>query len=374
MFLKTTFLLRSHFPAITAGCSSVPLFPFASGGEQTGGHRHAGVVHWPHVCHRSPHPHPPHYLLHPEEQGREISWWVKANDPSNSSDLLWAVKVKVNCVWLLFQSFLNLEWMFQRFRCANFHCQEKKLLWFVLKWENAWTRCSIWHFFSSFVMNYKLHFDLNWQQEWRCSIHEYFDVLYICSMYLLSWRGALAPPIFFSSVKEKEDAHTDPEFQPMKDDDCTFGEYRWEMVLRVPRAHFTHHPLPRPCFTPRLDQSGWAGALHSFPPLNPHSWPLTDTGSEEEEMPPPVWTSPPLKHRFFLPGLWTSWMAHDRSTGTVCVLNRPMWCLWGSRILQVLIIIIIFHNQTVTKTNKHKPDSFTVFLRSQSIESDNLLR
>ncbi|XP_077452368.1 neuronal cell adhesion molecule isoform X12 [Stigmatopora argus] len=27
-------------------------------------------------------------------------------------------------------------------------------------------------------------------------------------------------------VKEKEDAHTDPEFQPMKDEDCTFGEYR----------------------------------------------------------------------------------------------------------------------------------------------------
>uniref|UniRef100_A0A665X4L7 Neuronal cell adhesion molecule n=1 Tax=Echeneis naucrates TaxID=173247 RepID=A0A665X4L7_ECHNA len=26
-------------------------------------------------------------------------------------------------------------------------------------------------------------------------------------------------------VKEKEDAHTDPEFQPMKEDDCTFGEY-----------------------------------------------------------------------------------------------------------------------------------------------------
>ncbi|XP_068459201.1 neuronal cell adhesion molecule-like isoform X7 [Clinocottus analis] len=26
-------------------------------------------------------------------------------------------------------------------------------------------------------------------------------------------------------VKEKEDAHTDPEFQPMKDEDCTFGEY-----------------------------------------------------------------------------------------------------------------------------------------------------
>uniref|UniRef100_A0A3B4VQ81 Neuronal cell adhesion molecule n=1 Tax=Seriola dumerili TaxID=41447 RepID=A0A3B4VQ81_SERDU len=41
-------------------------------------------------------------------------------------------------------------------------------------------------------------------------------------------------------VKEKEDAHTDPEFQPMKEDDCTFGEYR-------------------------------AGALHSLPPLNPYS-------------------------------------------------------------------------------------------------------
>lgn len=29
-------------------------------------------------------------------------------------------------------------------------------------------------------------------------------------------------------VKEKEDAHTDPEVQPMKDDDIIFGEYRWE--------------------------------------------------------------------------------------------------------------------------------------------------
>lgn len=32
--------------------------------------------------------------------------------------------------------------------------------------------------------------------------------------------------LFFCLVKEKEDAHTDPEFQPMKDDDCTFVEYR----------------------------------------------------------------------------------------------------------------------------------------------------
>ncbi|KAM7396979.1 hypothetical protein PAMP_019978 [Pampus punctatissimus] len=32
-------------------------------------------------------------------------------------------------------------------------------------------------------------------------------------------------------VKEKEDAHTDPEFQPMKDDDCTFGEYSWISLI-----------------------------------------------------------------------------------------------------------------------------------------------
>lgn len=30
----------------------------------------------------------------------------------------------------------------------------------------------------------------------------------------------------FSIVKEKEDAHQDPEIQPMKEDDGTFGEYR----------------------------------------------------------------------------------------------------------------------------------------------------
>lgn len=29
-----------------------------------------------------------------------------------------------------------------------------------------------------------------------------------------------------SAVKEKEDAHQDPEIQPMKEDDGTFGEYR----------------------------------------------------------------------------------------------------------------------------------------------------
>lgn len=37
-------------------------------------------------------------------------------------------------------------------------------------------------------------------------------------------------------VKEKEDAHADPEIQPMKEDDGTFGEYRWAayVVCRVP--------------------------------------------------------------------------------------------------------------------------------------------
>lgn len=34
--------------------------------------------------------------------------------------------------------------------------------------------------------------------------------------------------LMFVSVKEKEDAHGDPEIQPMKEDDITFGEYRWE--------------------------------------------------------------------------------------------------------------------------------------------------
>lgn len=36
------------------------------------------------------------------------------------------------------------------------------------------------------------------------------------------------------TVKEKEDAHQDPEIQPMKEDDGTFGEYRWEMDKNVP--------------------------------------------------------------------------------------------------------------------------------------------
>lgn len=38
--------------------------------------------------------------------------------------------------------------------------------------------------------------------------------------------GNLKIKLCKSSVKEKEDAHQDPEIQPMKEDDGTFGEYR----------------------------------------------------------------------------------------------------------------------------------------------------
>lgn len=53
----------------------------------------------------------------------------------------------------------------------------------------------------------------------------------------------------FVSVKEKEDAHGDPEIQPMKEDDITFGEYRWEStdltldlwpLRRLTPPHQTH--------------------------------------------------------------------------------------------------------------------------------------
>lgn len=41
-------------------------------------------------------------------------------------------------------------------------------------------------------------------------------------------RERVCVTLMFVSVKEKEDAHGDPEIQPMKEDDITFGEYRWE--------------------------------------------------------------------------------------------------------------------------------------------------
>lgn len=42
------------------------------------------------------------------------------------------------------------------------------------------------------------------------------------------WSMNACVTLMFVSVKEKEDAHGDPEIQPMKEDDITFGEYRWE--------------------------------------------------------------------------------------------------------------------------------------------------
>ena len=48
--------------------------------------------------------------------------------------------------------------------------------------------------------------------------------------------------MFFGNflVKEKEDAHADPEIQPMKEDDGTFGEYRWAPCFLVA----LHSPCP----------------------------------------------------------------------------------------------------------------------------------
>lgn len=44
------------------------------------------------------------------------------------------------------------------------------------------------------------------------------------SVYSYLWECAKIVLVLL--VKEKEDAHTDPEVQPMKDDDIIFGEYR----------------------------------------------------------------------------------------------------------------------------------------------------
>lgn len=48
--------------------------------------------------------------------------------------------------------------------------------------------------------------------------------------------GGRSLTLMRTTVKEKEDAHQDPEIQPMKEDDGTFGEYRWE-TLRVDTTH-----------------------------------------------------------------------------------------------------------------------------------------
>lgn len=48
----------------------------------------------------------------------------------------------------------------------------------------------------------------------------------IFSLSTYARRRLLRVSYFQSTVKEKEDAHQDPEIQPMKEDDGTFGEYR----------------------------------------------------------------------------------------------------------------------------------------------------
>ena len=64
--------------------------------------------------------------------------------------------------------------------------------------------------------------------------------IYLCGDYLCSAMSQPAPENFQQGsagarvnnvtsnfpVKEKEEAHADPEIQPMKEDDGTFGEYR----------------------------------------------------------------------------------------------------------------------------------------------------
>lgn len=49
--------------AVLSRALSVP----PSRGEQTGGHRHPGMVHRPHVRHRPAHLDPANYVLHPAE-------------------------------------------------------------------------------------------------------------------------------------------------------------------------------------------------------------------------------------------------------------------------------------------------------------------
>lgn len=127
--------------------------------------------------------------------------------------------------------------------------------------------------------------------------------------------------LLFSPVKEKEDAHTDPEFQPMKDDDCTFGEYRWEKVLRpleappphpTPEPIFTHKPLPCPQLTAQICSLwlSWSSALPpSFQPLQLiNNWPRITNNRNRKRKCPSSELLPPWSTRFFVLGSGTSWM------------------------------------------------------------------
>jgi len=53
----------------------------------------------------------------------------------------------------------------------------------------------------------------------------------VISSFITRMEGNYSIQVFLNhvcdpTVKEKEDAHQDPEIQPMKEDDGTFGEYR----------------------------------------------------------------------------------------------------------------------------------------------------
>lgn len=131
---------------------------------------------------------------------------------------------------------------------------------------------------------------------------------------------SLLPP-----VKEKEDAHTDPEFQPMKDDDCTFGEYRWEMLrpLETPEPRFTHQHPPSPPPAPRPPSlpcphscSLWLGWSSALAPLNLYSRPT----SEKKEV-TLFWASTTAKHK----NLFSSFLVSGGSPG--CQLCRTLLCV-----------------------------------------------
>lgn len=147
--------------------------------------------------------------------------------------------------------------------------------------------------------------------------------------------------LLFSPVKEKEDAHTDPEFQPMKDDDCTFGEYRWEKVLRPlepPEPIFTHQPLAPPlAFCPYLLSLAGLELCSPSLLLNPYSWPITDQGS-------PIVETRRRRRRWseLLPSWSTRFLFWVFGTCYLCwtllwvgVLDMTLCCHLRSRILQV---------------------------------------
>lgn len=149
----------------------------------------------------------------------------------------------------------------------------------------------------------------------------------------------------FSTVKEKEDAHTDPEFQPMKEDDCTFGEYRWEKVLRPLESPEPYYPSTlAPSLICAQISSLWQGWSSALPPssqplqlTNKWSRITSNRNSKQEEVPPHISTSTTVKHKilfFSLLGFGTSWMLLVLDF-VLYVLDMTLLCHLRSRILQV---------------------------------------